>query len=173
MSAPRPLLMTWDGEALRPATPYWQRVADEQFVIGERLQIVRHEERSGVSHRHYFAAVHEAWTNLPDELAVHYPSSDHLRKHALIATGYRDERRIACSSVAEARKVAAFVSPMDEYAVVSVRGDVVIVATAKSQSARAMPKGEFQRSKQACLEYVWSLVGVTPEEGSANTGKAA
>ena len=173
MSAPTPILMLWDGECLRPASPHWQRRADEQFVIGQRYVMVEHQERSGVSHRHYFAAVHEAWQHLPDHLALQFPTSEHLRKHALIATGYRDERRITCRDVAEARKIAAFIKPMDEYALVDPRGDVIVVATAKSQSAKAMPKGLFQKSKQDVLDYVSSLVGVAPETLSSNTDKAA
>lgn len=173
MTAPSPVLFLWDGEAMRPAGPYWQRRADAEFVVGERSQLIRHEERSHNSHAHYFAALNDAWLSLPDHLAMQYPTAEHLRKHALIATGFRDERKIACSSIIEARKIAAFIKPMDEYALVIPRGDVVVVATAKSQSMKAMGKAVFQDSKQKVLDYVSALIGVEPEALSANAGRAA
>lgn len=169
----RPILYVWDGEAHRPANRHWQRLADAQFVIGEPVALVRHEERSMASHRAYFAAIRESWLNLPEELAETYPTAEHLRKRALIATGYRDERSIVCASKAEARRVAAFIKPMDEYAVVDVSEAVVRVYTAQSQSMRAMGNKAFQASKTAVLEHVAGLIGTTPQALSENAGRAA
>lgn len=173
MPAPTPIRYVWDGECHRPASPFWQRRADEQFVVGEPVDLLRHDGVSTASRGHYFAQLKEIWTNLSDEDAAQFPTVDHLRKHALIATGYRDERKIVCASVLEARKVAAFIRPLDEYALVVARGEVVVVATAKSQSASAMGKHAFQKSKTDVLEWGWARIGVTPQEGAANTGRAA
>lgn len=165
-----PLPYRWDGESFTPVSPYWAREADKEFTVGEvyRLDVI--EERSRASHAHFFASVTEAWRNLPERLADRFPSAEHLRKYSLIRCGYRDERSIVCASKAEAQRLAAFVKPMDDYAVVVARERVVTVWTAKSQSMRAMPKGEFQRSKDAVLDYLASLIGTSRD---ALTGAAA
>ena len=151
----------WSGDAMIPLRP---RAADREYVVGEVYTLVPEELRSSASHRHFFAAVHEAWQNLPEDMADRFPTSEHLRKWALIKAGYRDERTIACSSKAEALRIAAFIKPMDSYAVVVVREKTVVCLTAKSQSARAMKKKEFQESKDAVLRVLSELLGVSTDE---------
>lgn len=160
MSAPAPQWFEWSGEGMMPLHP---RAADRVYVVGERYHLEHREERSSASHARYFAAIGEAFDNLPAHIAANIVSPEHLRKLALIRAGYRDERSIVCSSKAEALKVAAFVRPLDEYAVVSVSGATVVVLTAKSQSMRAMPKGEFQKSKDAVLQVIAEMIGVSSE----------
>src|SRR6185437_11405948 len=143
--------------------PLNPRAADRQYVVGEVYNLDHREDRSSASHAHYFAAVNEAWENLPDHLAERLATAEHLRKYALIATGYRDERSIVCSSKAEAQRLAAFIRPMDDFAVVSVSERLVVVLTAKSQSYRAMGKATFQKSKDDVLGYVANLIGTTTE----------
>ena len=125
------------------------------------------------SHRFYFASVNEAWKNLPEDMAERYPTSDHLRKWALIKAGYRDERSIVASSKAEALRIAAFIRPMDEYAVVVVREAVVRVYTAKSQSTRAMGKAEFGASKEKVLDILSAMIGTSRDALVANAGQSA
>lgn len=168
MSEAPPIPVRWTGDAFEPIGR-GRRDADAHFVIGERYMLVEEKQRSGASHRHYFAAVSEAWANLPEERAKEYPSADHLRKFALIMTGYRDERTLVASSRAEAQRLAAFVKPMDDYAVVTVEGALVRVFTAKTQNMRAMDKATFQASKDAVLDYLAEMVGVEP----ADLGRAA
>ena len=160
MSETPPVRMTWDGEAFVPETQYQAKLCDRYFVVGERYQLVEHHDRSSRSHRHFFACVNEAWQNLPEDLAERFPTSEHLRKYALIRAGYRDERSIVAASKAEAQRMASFVKPMDEYAVVTVSEAVVTVYTAKSQSTRAMGKKTFQESKEAVLDVLAALIHV-------------
>jgi hypothetical protein len=87
-----------------------------------------------------------------------------LRKKALIRKGYADHRDHVCADSLVARKLRAFIKPMDDYAIVEVRENVLRIWTAKSQSVKAMPKGEFQRSKDDVLDFVASLIGVTADE---------
>lgn len=164
------LTFQWDGEAMVPKHP---RLADKHYVVGESYPLVIHEERSGNSHRHYFASVHEAWSNLPEDEAIRFPTSEHLRKWALVKAGYADERSIVCASKAEALRLAAFMRPMDEYAIVVTSEATIKVFTPKSQSVRAMGKKDFQDSKTKVLEIVWGLVGVAPDEAAKHVGKAA
>lgn len=166
-----PLLYTWNGEAMQPL-PRFAKEADKRFVIGERYSLDEIQERSHKSHAHYFACIGNAWSSLPDHIAEKFPSAEHLRKYALIRTGFRDERSIACSSKAEALRLAAFIKPMDEFAIVTVSGPLVSVYTAKSQSCRAMGKHDFQKSKDAVLAFLDELLGV--ERGATQqAGEAA
>jgi hypothetical protein len=158
-----PMIMQWDGEALKP-TRRFQKIADQRLVIGEVYRVDPEEERSIASHNHYFAAITEAWRNLPEDTGERYPTSEHLRKWALIKSGYRDERSIVCATKAEAMRVAAFVRPLDEYAVVIVSETVVLVYTAKSQSSRAMGREAFQVSKDAVINLLASLLNTTPKQ---------
>lgn len=158
---PAPLPCIWDGEHFTPARPSLAKLADQHFVVGETYPLEVREDRSGPSHRHFFAAVNEAWENLPEDIAERFPTADHLRKYALIKAGYRDERSIVCASKAEAQRLAAFVKPMDGFAVVVTQENMVIVFTAKSQSVRAMGKVEFQKSKDAVLDVLAAMIGTS------------
>lgn len=156
-----PLAFYWSGRSMVPLNP---RTADRQYTTGEVYSLGRQEQRSQKSHDHFFAAVEEAWRNLPDAIAGNFATADHLRRAALIHTGFRDERTFVASSRAEAIRLAAFLKPMDDYAIVSVSGSTVVVLTAKSQSMKAMGREQFQKSKDAVLDFLANLIGTTPRE---------
>lgn len=170
MSAP--LLFAWEGDVMRPL-PRFAKEADKRFVIGERYRMDVIEERSANSHNHFFASLNDAWHNLPEDEAERFPTPDHLRKWCLIRAGYADHRSIVCASKAEAQRVAAFIKPMDEFAVVTVSGPVVNVFTAQSQSMKAMGKAAFQDSKTKALEIAWAMAGVDLEQATQHAGRAA
>lgn len=170
MSAIPALAFVWEGDVARPRYP---RMADQYLVVGETYVWVEHQERSQASEGHYFASIREVFINLPEALAQQFKSEDALRKHALIMTGYRDERSLVCSSKAEAQRLAAFIEPRDDYAIISVSGAMVIEWTPKSQSRRAMGKDTFQESKSAVLDYLAEMIGVEPAMLSANAGRSA
>lgn len=168
-----PIAFQWDGEAMAPASAFWSRKADEAFVIGETYRLVEHHDRSMASHNHYFVAITEGWQNLPEHLAERFPTAEHLRKYALVRAGYADERSIVCASKAEAQRVAAFVKPMDDFAVVVVSEATVKVFTAKSQSMKAMGKKAFQDSKTAVLDVIDEMIGVEHGATAREAGRAA
>lgn len=170
MSAPLTLRYEGAGD-FRVLSNHWAARADKDFVVGETYKLVEHHDRSDASHNHYFASIKNGWDNLPDELLEIYPTTEHLRKKALIAKGYRDERSIVAASAAEAQRVAAFVKPMDDFAVVVFRDAVVRVFTAKSQSKKAMGAKDFQASKNDVLDFVDDLLGV--ERGKTANSEAA
>ena len=66
------------------------------------------------------------------------------------------------ASRAEALRLAAFIRPMDEYAVVSASEAVVTVWTAQSQSLRAMGKERFKASKDAVLAAIETMLDLEP-----------
>jgi hypothetical protein len=136
-----------------------KRYASETFGEGEVVTLSPIEDRSAASHGHFFALLHQAWINLPEEYAERFPSEEHLRKWCLIKSGHRDERTTVCGSKAEAERVAAFIRPIDDYAIVVAREATVTVWTAKSQSMRAMGKDAFQQSKDDVLRVLSELIG--------------
>jgi hypothetical protein len=163
MSSSIPMAYTWEGDAFRPLKRF-QAEADRSFVIGETYRLAEIEERSDKTHKHEFAWLREAWLNLPDDQSERFPSPEHLRKMGLIKGGFCDQRQVVCASKAEAQRIAAFIKPMDPYALVTVKDAIVTVYTAQSQSRRAMDKATFQASKQAILDNVSGLIGVASEE---------
>jgi hypothetical protein len=151
------MIFEWDGEAMVPLRRF-HNVANSEFTVGEKYRMEAQEQRSLISHNHYFATLQGIWESLPERYGDAIPSVEHMRKWALIRTGYRDERSIVCASKAEAKRVAAFVKPMDDFAIVVVNEATVAVYTAKSQSHKAMGGKEFQKSKEAVLEYCQSML---------------
>lgn len=167
-----PIPFEWTGDCFVPR-PGFAKVCDREFVVGQVYRLVEEQERSAATHRHFFACVNAAWENLPDHLAPNHPTPDHLRRFALIRAGYADSRQIVASSKAEAVRLAAFVKPMDSYAVVTVSEAVVTVFTARSQSMKAMGKKDFAASKEAVLTVIAEMIGTTPEALAANAGQSA
>lgn len=154
--------------------PLSPKAADRQYVVHMRYTLAPvAEARSIRSHNHFFAALTEAWRNLPAEQYERFPTVDHLRKWALIRTGYFNRRELVCSSKAEAVRVAAFLRPADEFAVVTAHEAVVMILTARSQAMRAMNKQEFQVCKEAILDEVAALIDVSRKQLEDNAGKSA
>jgi len=154
-----PMVFQWNGEAM-VVLPRFARDADLRFVIGERYTLDEIQERSAATHKHYFASINSAWASMPETIAAQWPTSEHLRKFCLIKAGYHDHRSIVARSRAEAQRLAAFIRPMDDFAIVTVNECVVDVYTAKSQSHRAMGKQEFAKSKEAVLQILDDLLSV-------------
>jgi hypothetical protein len=159
MTAPRPVPFHWDGETMRPLLRF-ASLCDRQFVVGETYTLVPHEERSRRSHNHFFASIAEIWNNLPERIAPRFPTPEHLRKYALIRCGYADKREVVLATEEEALRVAAFICPIDSYALVTVNGPVVTIYTAQSQAERAMNRKLFSDAKRDVLEFLDQLVGV-------------
>lgn len=150
-----------------------RQVCDAELVIGQIYRLSLIEERSEAVHNHQFAWLTEAWRNLPEDLADMYPSPEFLRKRALIQAGFFNETVIDVGNRAGAMRVAAAWRSKDDFAFVAVRGVVVVVREAKSQSRGKMDRKEFQASKTAIMEIIAEMIGVTPGELEQNTGRAA
>lgn len=160
MSDDRPILFQWsEDEVFVPVGKFWLSKAREQYAIGEKIALVQHFERSSASHAFFFARLSEIWATLPDHLAAQFPTVEHLRKHALIACGYADKESLVCSSKAEARRVAAFISRGDDYAIVKVEDAVVVKWTAQSMAYRSMNKAKWQEVSGKVLDWCAALVG--------------
>ena len=156
----------WMDGAMHPL-PRFREAAMRLFETGKRYQLDDMDEvqaASSAERRRYFACVREAWMQLPESKTEQYPTPNHLRRWALIKCGFHDQRSIACSSKEEAARVASFIKPMDSYAVVVLKDDVVSIYTAKSQRVRAMDKKTFQTSSRAVLDCLSEAIGVTRKQ---------
>lgn len=158
-----PAAYRWTGESFEPLRRFKQQ-CDREFVIGETYTLAELEERSGAAHRWYFVAVRDAWASLPERLAGEFPTPEALRKFALIKAGFFNRTEHVCASKGEAVRLAAAIRPIDPFAVVETTGTIVRHFTARSQSFRAMPKGEFRASVDAVLDVLAGMVGVEPGE---------
>jgi len=157
------MAFTWNGEAMIPAKP---KLADKEYVIGRRYWLDEVSDRSWLSHQQQFAWIAEAWANLPETMGEMFPSPEHLRKAALIATGWHRETVIDAGNRAAAARVAAYARGEDEFARVTVRGSTVVVQKARSQRMHGhdrMLKDEFQKSKSDILEWIANLIGADPK----------
>jgi len=153
----------WDGEALSPVRGY-QKAADDHLVIGTRYVVSVEEPRNMAQHRGYFARVHEAWQSMPDDLLADYPSSEHLRKRALIRTGHAAMTDFACATSAQAVTAAQAFTSADRYALVEISDRVVRIWRADSQSVREMGSARFKQSIIDVERWVGDLIGATPAE---------
>lgn len=158
-----PVAYRWNGDAMQPM-PRFAAQCNRDFVVGQVYVLEELQERSSKSHAHYFACIAAAWHSLPDDMAARFPSPEHLRKWALIRAGYVDSREMVARSRAEALRIAAFLRPADDYAVVETSGAAVRIWTARSQSVRAMGKREFQASKDAVLAVIADVIGATAKQ---------
>lgn len=159
-----PILCTWRGGAFHPRARDILRLA-EHFDEGEEVHATIEavaSDRADTSRRHFFATVRDLYQHLPERERERWPSADHLRKHGLIRGGFCDVRHVACSSKAEAARVANLARQMDEYAIVRIEGATVTVWQAWSQAKRAMGARQFQQSKQAVFDFLADALGVDP-----------
>lgn len=166
----------WTGDALVPVGGYSLQSAREAMEIGDVVVAEIDHPRSINSHRHQFAEINDAWRHLPERLQSHpwAVSSETMRKHALIVTGYRNTYSLDCGKAATAERVKVALQAAEAgkhgYAIASVRGPVVIVWTPESQSMRSMGGKRFQESKTAVLDWIAAQIGVTAAElGRAHT----
>lgn len=158
-----PIYFVWTDEgAFRPLTDYLAKKCDEYFVVGERYRMAEEPERSMKSHAHFFAELNDMWKSLPEHLEADFPSFEHFRKHCLILAGFCDKRTFVASSHAEALRLAAFMRPVDQYAVIVVQNKLVVMMTAQSQAIPAMRSKDFQKAKDAVFNQAAILMGSKP-----------
>lgn len=156
------LAYRWTGEAFEPVERF-REAASEAFALRAVYWLSAEPDRSERTHKHQFAWLKEAWKNLPDHLADSFPTPEHLRKRALIDAGFYTETILDVGTNAAALRVRTYLAAEDPFTVAVVRGPIVVIRKAMSQSHRAMGAREFQRSKQAILEIIAGLLGVAPE----------
>jgi hypothetical protein len=145
-------------KAMVPARRF-DNLCGRQFEDGSRHTMAPVESRSMNSHRHYFAALKAGFQNLPEKIAARWPTPEHLRAWLLIETGWYDEHQIECESDTYAKRLATFVRSESPYARIAIRGTMVIIMKAKSQSLSEMTAQDFQKSKTEVLDLLEHMIG--------------
>ena len=168
---PAPFIYQWTGSTMQPLGRF-ARLAAEAFTEGEQYRMEAIEARSWNTHAHQMAWLYDAWLTLPERYAMEAwaQSPTHLRRYALIQTGFCNTQTWICTTKAEAARWAANLRPEDEYSIVVAQGNTVVRFTAKSQrmtGAGAMPAQDFQASKSAILDFIAGLLEVEPAELTA------
>lgn len=148
--------------------PLDPKLAANKFWDGASYKLAVHEEPSMKSRGHYFASIKEAWDNFSDEQTKRWPSSECLRKWALIETGFCDTETLIFATHEDALVCAGFARRRDQYVMTAVRDSVLVIYTAQSQKAHVMGKARFQRSKEEVFRIIAEQIGVTPEQLKKN-----
>ncbi len=163
-----PMLYRWTGQAQEPLASF-RAMAAHRLEVGAVYRLVVEEARSEVSHSHEFAWLKPAWQSLPDTLKGEFPSPEHLRKRALIETGWCSMQDYVCGTKAEAARWSANLRrELDEYALIQVSESVVRVFRAKY----AMGRADFQASKSDIMTWISGLLEVEPETLARQTEAA-
>lgn len=163
----------WTGGALLPVGNYAMAAACDAMNEGDTVLVSIDHPRSMNSHRHQFAEINTMFHHIPERLQgmPWAASPETLRKHALIATGFANSFTVDCGSKAAAERVLPRLEEAERrahgYAIGQMRGPVVTIWTPMSQSVRAMGGAEFQRSKQAVLDWIEATIGVTLAEAES------
>jgi hypothetical protein len=157
----RPVTFVYRGNGVMASLPRFMRMCDEQYLVDDEYPMTLLDARSRVSHSHYFACIHECWENMPE--GHDFKNEIAMRKHALIETGWCTTRTIVTEDERAAVR-SALKAEADEYAIIEVKGNVVRIHEAVSQSAAAMGRDEFMASKRDVLELLAALVGTTVKE---------
>lgn len=166
-----PIEYIWDDGCWRPSTPYWQKQAQHQFGQGEIRFLDVVEQRSGASHRQFFAWINDVFENLPETYQGRWTTPDDLRKWILTFTKFATREEFSCPSRSEAVRWARNLG--SKYDRLEIEGNTVVGYTAQSQSQRSMTKRAFQESKDAVASVCARLLGIDVETLQREAGKAA
>jgi hypothetical protein len=167
VSETAPIPFEWTGDVMRPRGTRALLACDRVgYQKGLTYWLTEEHGRSRKSHNHLFAWLDDAWLNLPEYLSDEYPTPTALRKRALIQAGYYDEQIVDAGDPEAALRVAAWAksSREEDFSLIIVRDNFVVQRRAKSQTINAMGTTAFRESKQAVLEIVSELLGITPDE---------
>jgi hypothetical protein len=114
--------------------------------------------------RFFFAAIRDAWANLPEHHKERFPNSEVLRKTALIHAGHCDVMTVVAGSKSAAPGVANAFKARDQYCIAVPKGDVVTVYTARSMARRVLLKKEFLQVAEKVFAWIESQTGVNPAQ---------
>jgi len=152
-------------------------VCARNYKPGDSVWLTELEESSHESRGHYFAVLRKAFDNLPEAWGDTFTSSEVLRKWCLIRAKYCHTKQIVCDSAREAQRwkaiVVAQLRNLEDYAEVSATKNIVTIVTAESQRMKVMGRRRFQDSKQAVLEILAVMLGVTVEQLNEESKKEA
>lgn len=114
--------------------------------------------------RYFFAALRDAWANLPDAMRERFPNAEVLRKTALIHVGHCDVMTVVAGSKKAAPEIANAFKVRDQYCIAVPKGDVVTVYTARSMARRVLLKKDFREVADKVFHWIATTTGVDPAQ---------
>ena len=170
-----------DGSLVPAGSAAKGRLADMGLREGQTVlvEVTDGWSRSRRTHAHQFAWLADAHANIPEQYAAEAwaQTTETLRKHALIETGYCRTSEFLCATADDAltalRAVYQDAIRAHGYAQVSVAGQSVTIRTPLSQSNKAMDAKHFQESKSAVLDWCAAMIGVDAATLAREGGMAA
>ncbi len=165
----RPVVFVWNArEGVMRVAARFGNVARAQFRDGEEYPLYVREHRSSKSHAFFFASVKNAHDNLSAENTEILQTPEHLRKWALIVSGWYDETLVDAGEGKYGRRraiqMAGFARKLDDFAEIKVikHGEnwFLRVRVAKSQSLSSMDKEEFKKSSRDVLDVLSGTIEV-------------
>lgn len=169
-----PVAFIWNSREMVPLDRF-RALANRQFRAGQEYALVPHQGRSEKAHGLYFKCVEVAWQNLPeqwqrrpDSNRERFPTSNALRKWALVQEGFADEYVTVCDTNEVAMQVAALARTLDEFSVIRVSENIVTVWVAQSQDHHCMGHDEFQRSMDKVLGRLSSMLDISVDKLTEN-----
>jgi hypothetical protein len=157
--------------AMVPSLRY-RRIAERQFGGGGEYALEPVTERSAASHSQYFAALHDLYQNVPEQMQARWPNEAHFRAWLLMETGWCNEFECKKESLPHVKKFLLD-NKLEFARLFNLKNGMVLVRYPKSQSRKAMGSADFERSKKDVLDLASSLVGTTRTEAMKNAGRAA
>lgn len=164
-----PILVKWDDDrdvfvpARRIVGQLKKLYHDGQAIWLEQIQF-----RSMASHNHQFVEIHDRWESMPEYITSRFINEKHLRKYALIRTGWvKEMRHLPFTNREDAITGAVLARLIDSYALVTIDDCVVSFYVARSQrmsGPESMTNSEFQKSKTDVLAFLDALLGIATEE---------
>lgn len=112
--------------------------------------------------RRFFAAIRDSFHNLSDEDRKRFPSSEVLRKTALINAGWCSALTVVAGSKSAVMSIESALKALDRYCIIDVRGDVLTVYRARSVSRKSLPRKEFVDVAQKAFDWIYRTTGVDP-----------
>lgn len=153
----------WTGAHMQPAD-YAVRRAAAQYQKDQTYKLVADERVTEPERGFYFRCVRAAWRTIHED-GDRFPTAEHLRKAALIKCNHYKVRYITCENAKQAERVSANVTDKDEYSVVDLKGNVVAVYTAISQSNKpgGLTIDEWRRTRDDVMDSLAQMLGVSRE----------
>lgn len=165
-----PVAFIWNSREMVPLDRF-RALANRQFRAGQEYALVPHQGRSEKAHGLYFKCVEVAWQNLPeqwqrrpDSNRERFPTSNALRKWALVQEGFADEHVTVCDTNEVAMQVAALARTLDEFSIIRVSDNIVTVWVAQSQDHHAMGHEAFQASMAKVLSRLSDMLGIATDD---------
>lgn len=121
--------------------------------------------------RRFFACLRDAHANLRPEHLQRWPDSEALRKSSLIAVGHCDVATLCAGTKTAAQEFATFLRGRDRHCLVTVRGDVLMIYTARSMARRVLQKKQFQEVVEKVFAHIAEQTGIDPSQ--SHEGRAA